>query len=453
VRLRSAPAAGSTFTIAIDLPLGQAAESRPRGAGLAVSGRTALIVDDYAVNREILEQQLAALGFTTRSAPDAAAALRILEAEHFAADVLLLDFQLPDRSGMQLLAELRRRDSSARTPAVLLSSLAVDIDPSQIAALRPIVPLGKPVRRVVLEQTLERLLSGTDPTPAVAPASAARAAAAAINLRGTRVLLVEDNIVNRQLAIEILGSFGCELAIATNGEEALFHLAMTRFDLVLMDCQMPVLDGLSATRLWRAREAERGPDRTPIVALTANALQGDRVACLEAGMDEYLTKPFSSAQLREVIIRMLKPQMSVPAAAAAPSTPAAATPSPEQAAALDAGLEPAALAAIAELDPGGKKGLVKRIVTLFVDDSARLLAELGAALEANDADAARRSTHTLKSTAANVGGLALAQAAGAAEQTLKGGELDEARSALPRLQALRSATLAALADLHQGAAA
>jgi two-component system, sensor histidine kinase and response regulator len=456
VRLRSAPGAGSTFTIALDLPLGQAVESRPRPAAAGATRRNALIVDDYAVNREILEQQLAALGFATRSAPDAATALRIVVEERFAADILLLDFQLPDRSGLQLLAELRSRDAAARPPAVLLSSLAVDVDPAQIAALRPMVPLCKPVRRSVLEQTLERLLSGSDAAPTVAPGAAASSAAASINLRGTRVLLVEDNIVNRQLALEILGSFGCELAIATNGEEALFHLAMARFDLVLMDCQMPVLDGLSATRLWRAREVERGQERTPIIALTANALQGDRVACLDAGMDEYLTKPFSTAQLREVMIRMLKPEISGAAVVAAQSTTpatATATATPAPAALLDADLEPAALAAIAELDPGGKKGLVKRIVTLFVDDSARLLAELGAALEAGDVDAARRSTHTLKSTAANVGASALAQTAAAAEQSLKGGELADARDALPRLQALRAATLAALADLQPGAAA
>jgi two-component system sensor histidine kinase/response regulator len=454
VRLRSVPGAGSTFTIAVELLLGSSSQVPASSAALALAGRSALIVDDYPINREILEQQLGTMGLVTRSAPDAATALQRVDAGSFAPDALLLDFQLPDRNGLQLLAELRRRPGIAQTPAILLSSLAVDIDPAQLAALRPIVSLSKPVRRAVLEQKLGQLFSGADPVASPAPDATPAAASAPVGLRGTSVLLVEDNAVNRQLAIEILGSFGCELAIATNGEEALFHLSMARFDLVLMDCQMPVLDGLSATRLWRLREAERGAGRTPIVALTANALQGDRAACLDAGMDEYLTKPFSNAQLREVMIRMLKPETSGAAVVAAQSTtPTVATPAPGPGALLDAGLEPAALASIAELDPGGKKGLVKRIVTLFVDDSARLLDELGAALEAGDADAARRSTHTLKSTAANVGASALAQAAAAAEHSLKGGELADARAAVPRLQALRAATLAALADLQPGAAA
>ena len=452
VRLRSAPGAGSTFTVAVELPLGRAAPTLPRNPAAPALRRSALIVDDYAVNREILEQQLAALGFATRSAPDAATALRIVAEERFPADVLLLDFQLPDRSGLQLLTELRRHDATASTPAVLLSSLAVDVHPEQIDALRPMVPLCKPVRRSLLERTLEQLLRGSDPMPSVAPGTAAQSAAPSVELRGTRVLLVEDNIVNRQLAIEILGSFGCELAIATNGEEALFHLAMARFDLVLMDCQMPVLDGLSATRLWRAREAQSSADRTPIVALTANALQGDRIACLDAGMDEYLTKPFSSAQLREVMIRMLKPETSGAATTAAQATPAAAS-LHEQTPPLDPGLEAAALAAIAELDPGGQKGLVQRIVALFVDDSARLLAEFAGALDGGDTDSARRSAHTLKSTAANVGGTALAQAAAAAEHALKEGDLAAAHASLPRLQALRDATLAALAATQPGVAA
>jgi HPt (histidine-containing phosphotransfer) domain-containing protein len=158
------------------------------------------------------------------------------------------------------------------------------------------------------------------------------------------------------------------------------------------------------------------------------------------------------------MIRMLKPHSSGAVATTA-ATPLAASDAPPAAAAapIDASLavtvDAAALAQIAELDPGGATGLVRRIVTLFVDDSARLIAELAAALEAGDTDAARRSVHTLKSTAANVGGTTLAQAAAAAEQGLKSGDLAAARAALPQLQALREATLAQLAPERPGVAA
>jgi HPt (histidine-containing phosphotransfer) domain-containing protein len=179
-------------------------------------------------------------------------------------------------------------------------------------------------------------------------------------------------------------------------------------------------------------------------------------------MDDYLTKPFSIAQLREVIIRMLKPHSSsgLASAAVATATGPAETVGATAAPAAVAGEAPlavtvdaAALAQIAELDPGGKKGLVKRIVTLFIDDSARLVAELATALESGDADAARRSVHTLKSTAANIGGTTLAHAAAAAEQGLKSGDVAAARAALPQLQALREATLAQLAQQQPGVAA
>jgi two-component system, sensor histidine kinase and response regulator len=458
VRLRSTPGIGSTFTLAVPLPRGSAPSASESTSVAVTAGRRVLIVDDYAVNREILERQMAGLGFDARTAADAGGAQRIVADEGFQPDALLIDYQLPDRNGLQLLGSLRRRHGAARAPAVLLSSLAMDIDPDELQALQPVAMLAKPVRRTVLEQTLDALLSGKPVGGAVDTRKADEVDAAAVELRGTQVLLVEDNLVNRQLAIEILGSLGCELAIATNGEEALFHLAMTRFDLVLMDCQMPILDGLTATRLWRVREAERGSRRTPIVALTANALQGDRAACLEAGMDDYLTKPFSIAQLREVMIRMLKPHRSGAVATTA-AAPLAASDAPPAAAAapiaasLAVTVDAAALAQIAELDPGGATGLVRRIVTLFVDDSARLVAELAAALEAGDTDAARRSVHTLKSTAANVGGTTLAQAAAAAEQGLKSGDLAAARAALPQLQALREATLAQLAPEQPGVAA
>ena len=149
---------------------------------------------------------------------------------------------------------------------------------------------------------------------------------------------------------------------------------------------------------------------------------------------------------------MLKPESSVAASAAAPEAPAASQMAGTTETA-SAALDSAALAAIAELDPGGQKGLVRRSVALFVDDSTRLLAEFAGALEGGDADSARRSVHTLKSTAANVGGTALAQAAAAAEQALKDGDVMAARASLSRLQGLRDATLAALAAERPGVAA
>jgi signal transduction histidine kinase/DNA-binding response OmpR family regulator len=446
VRLRSELGAGSTFTLAVPLARGGATAPRPRVAAPIRAGLHVLIVDDYQTNRDILEQQIGALGLATRSAADATTALRMVEVDGFRPDLLVLDYQLPDRDGLQLLAELRQRAHCAQVPALLLSSLAMEIDAEAAASLQPLAPLSKPVRHAMLERTIAELLNGTylsGPTRR----SVRRAVDVAVaDLRGTRVLVVEDNLVNRQLATEMLCSLGCELTTATNGEEALSQLSVARFDLVLMDCQMPVLDGVAATRLWRSREAERGAIRTPIVALTANAMQGDRIACIEAGMDEYLAKPFSTAQLRAVMLRVLKPASAL---VAAPTASFGGAPESSSMATLD----PTALNSIAELDPGGQKGLVKRITALFVEDSARLLEALATALDAGDVEVARRSAHTLKSTAANVGGMALAQTAAATEQSIQQGDLAGAREALARLRALRETVVAELANLTRAVAA
>ncbi len=303
-------------------------------------------------------------------------------------------------------------------------------------------------------------------------------------LESTRVLLVEDNLINQDLATELLATIGCTTTIAGNGAEALEQLSATRFDVVLMDCQMPVMDGLSATRSWRACEREAGVPRTPIVALTANAMQGDREACLEAGMDDYLSKPFNARQLRELLPKLVQGSrvLETSAAAASPSMPALvpvpvpllvpqATVAPRvpvaqplpiaqplplaagEAVAMDSPdaewpvFEPDSLSAISALDPDGSRGLVTRIVALFVQDSARQIGLLEAALRAGDTTAAERCLHSLKSSAGNVGGVALSRTAALAELRAHEEDLDAVAAMLGRLRSLRQQTVTDLAPL------
>ena len=210
-----------------------------------------------------------------------------------------------------------------------------------------------------------------------------------------RVLLVEDHPVNRQLACAMLEEMGLTVAVANDGREALRALEHATFDSVLMDCQMPEMDGFAATAAIRDAERRQNAPRLPIIALTANAIQDDRNRCLAAGMDDYLSKPFTQAQLRATLARWLP--------VAAPQTTPPPETAPEANLIADEALNPAALAAIRRLDPNGKKGLVAKVIRSYLDDAPPRLASMHAALRDHDAKTLRKAAHAMKSASANLG--------------------------------------------------
>ena len=251
-------------------------------------------------------------------------------------------------------------------------------------------------------------------------------------LPDTRLLLVEDNPVNLAVGEKLLSVLGYRCEIATNGQIALEKMASGAYDLVLMDCQMPVLDGYSATREWRDHEVlQQSPVRLPIVAMTANAMAGDRQRCLDAGMDDYLSKPVSREQLHNCLQRWLPGRASFPSRDTPEALPAVVTPlhptsNPSPA------LAPANNApALPVLDTQVLDELVQiagnetaRIVGLFLEDAPRLIARLENAATGPDMDAMRDAAHTLKSSSANVGALALSTAAKRVELGARAQKLD-----------------------------
>jgi CheY-like chemotaxis protein len=244
------------------------------------------------------------------------------------------------------------------------------------------------------------------------------------------VLLVEDNIVNRTLALEMLRRLGCDAMHAGNGVEALDALEKHDFDVVLMDCQMPVMDGFIATRKLRERELlKKKEEPTRVVALTANALAGDRDACLAAGMNDYLAKPFTLAQLRNLLL---------------PS-------SVSRSAANKATLDNSALDAVRQLDPDGSDRLLSRLIALYRDASSQLLADIDNGLKAGDAEAIARAAHTLKSSSANLGATNVAAIARQIETAARGGEIAGLVSAVTRLKAQRTVALSELEALDNAA--
>ncbi len=261
-------------------------------------GRHALVVDDSASNREILRQQLAASGMAVHSAASVAEAQAILRSAVNLFDVAILDVDMPGIGGLDLAGQIRADRRFDPMRLVMMSSIGHDLSRERLARLDVGAWLTKPVGQAQLYAALARALEGAqiDSREALGPAACAQ------RFCGT-VLLAEDNDVNRLVATSMLESLGLQVDVAASGTEALQATARARYDIVLMDCQMPEMDGFDATAAIRAREG--GADRCVIVALTAHAMDGDRERCLAVGMDDYLSKPFAREDLARLLSRWL----------------------------------------------------------------------------------------------------------------------------------------------------
>ena len=298
----SAQGNGTTFWFNIVL---ESLPSQEEPESSDLSGAKVLIVDDNATNREILVAQLSSWDVDVSQAASGREALEAID-QNLRPDVVLLDLKMPEMNGLETAAEIRRRDGNSSPKIVLLSSLSGQLDQSEREKLRIESTLTKPVRQRLLHGCLAGLLSTATPareTSASSPQDPGQDAAPL----DARVLLVEDNKVNQEVAKAMLKMLGCKTTSVLNGKEALELIIdqQKRFDLVLMDCQMPEMDGFTATRAIRDYEASSGGEAHPIIALTANALTGDRERCIEAGMDDYLSKPFTMPALRDIMVSQL----------------------------------------------------------------------------------------------------------------------------------------------------
>ena len=294
---------GSNFHFTVDFDLGETAERPAAGAAVLarLGGLRMLVVDDNRVNRLLLQRTLGALNVQVVEAISGVAALAELSSASLAGrrfDLILMDAQMPEMDGFSTAKAVQQLTAHAQTPMIMLSSagLSGDVRRSQECGFSAY--LSKPFTREELLQSLARVLSAT-----AQPKAVVVAVPELLNpQQSLDVLLVEDHPVNQKLASKLLNRWGHRVTVAGNGQLALDMLATRRFDLVLMDMMMPVLDGLEATQ--RFRVAEQGP-RTPIIAMTANAMQGDRETCLAAGMDDYLSKPIEIAEFQRIVQRYL----------------------------------------------------------------------------------------------------------------------------------------------------
>ena len=432
---------GSTFWFTI---AARHAESAPARApafdhGLVI-GRRALLVDDNATNLRVLARQLAQWGMTTESAADGAAALeRLRSADPVPAfDCAILDMQMPAMDGLMLAAEIRRTPAGRVLPMILLSSitLARGDDQQGLFSAR----LMKPVRQSPLFDAIAGLFSGTPGPPGHSDTPTARRLAEAMPLK---LLVADDNAVNRKVAALVIGRSGYAIDSANDGRETVAMVARAAtagrpYDIVFMDVHMPGMDGLEATQ---AIVAAHGAARPRIVAMTANAMQGDREACLAAGMDDYLTKPLEFRAVEAALGRWgayahagaRPPEPAPPGGPAAPAHAGEMT------------MDWARLDEFREYDDD-QGSLVNEMIALFLRDGAPRVTEICRALEEADADALAKTAHALKGGASNLGATRVAALCKAIEDAARANELAKAAGAVAALPAAFEATRAALAS-------
>jgi len=410
IEVQSSPGIGSRFIFS--MPLAPAASGDAVAAGLELAQMPALrvlVVEDHETNRTVLDNMLGAWGMQVVLAEDGRRALDILSGASSIDprfDLALVDMNMPRLDGMGLALALQAQGPGRRSAGmkmILLSSVSSpdDARAAQRAGYDRFV--AKPVRKAELRQ-------------AILGISSARGDASRLTPRlNALILVIEDNAVNQEVIGQMLRSLGCQVQVCASALDGLRALCEKRYDLVLMDIQMPGMDGVEALNWFRRSRSGRfdflTPPDTPVIAVTANALGGDEERFLELGFDDYLSKPFRQSQLLAMLAKRLRPAAPVdsegPAGAGRAIPPAVATPAPAAAAATDGVLDALALDRLRELDPSGENQLLERVMKAFENSLERLLPQLQDAQASHDLTGIRHVVHTLKSSSASIGALKL----------------------------------------------
>ncbi|MEP6503976.1 MAG: response regulator, partial [Betaproteobacteria bacterium] len=393
----STPGRGSCFqfSLSFELQPGPVANLSLRRDGL--QGSRVLIVDDNACARDVLSNMGIALGLDADTAVDGEDALRrvaLADAGDRPYDLVLLDWKMPALDGVECAHRLARRPHQRHpTPTVLMLTAFSREDVQKRLDQRRVAVgalLIKPVTPSTLFEACSKALGLAVPRSTRSLQREMAMHGHQASLRGARILLVEDNAINREIASTLLGNAGIAVTVAVDGKEALDVLAAQRFDGVLMDCQMPVMDGYAATRALRGEPRWRD---LPVIAMTANAMVGDREKVLAAGMNDHIAKPVKVDEMFATLARWIKP------GAAEPGARAAAAPGRDPLAAMAGVDSRAGVAAMM-----GDDALYRHLLRMFRDREAGFAERFRAARSAGDRDTALRMAHDLKSVS---GALAL----------------------------------------------
>jgi two-component system, sensor histidine kinase and response regulator len=431
--LESEVGRGSQFHFTIQLqvvpkaPSFEATVPADRLRGLRV-----LVVDDNHTNRRILQENLKCWGVRSKQAEGGEQALAELVSaqqagEHY--QILLTDMHMPKMDGFTLVEEIRRRAGLDTMAIIMLTSAGHRGDAERCRSLGITSYLCKPIRRAeLLAKILEGLAQNSTVSNSLLPTAAKPDALGA----GLKILLAEDNHVNQLVATRILEKMGHTVTVASNGAEALSILAGVSFDLVLMDIQMPQMDGLTTTKNIRIREAKTHC-HLPIIAMTAHAMKGDRELCLEAGMDGYVSKPISTREL-ELAIAHVTQGLGTDVKRVGAKEPLEGST-----------IEPTALNVDQILDRlGGDERLLHDVIRIFIDDAPKHLDTFRSALGQRDAEALEKIAHSMKGELGYLGISELSQKARELEELGRKHDLERASRIFPSFEAEVSAIVAAM---------
>ncbi|MFZ2854015.1 MAG: response regulator [Rhodocyclaceae bacterium] len=418
IGVTSTPGSGSTFWFVLPFtePAVQPVQAELPPADLV--GKRILLVDDNPTNLKLIGMLLDRWQSVSLTAPSGDAALQLLAQEAAAGravDAAIIDMHMPDMDGETLGKRIKAHPDHTHLPLMLLTSVAMRGDGERLLEAGFAAYLPKPVRSDLLERALHTLFGDAHSEP--------RQLITSHRLKESkhhgRVLLVEDNATNQKLALVLLQRQGHRVDVANNGQEALAALARCDYDLVLMDCRMPVMDGFTATRAIRDGEAGVEKRNIPIVAMTADAMEGDHERVLAAGMSDYLTKPIDATMLEETIRRWLGVRGVV-------GEMAAALP-PTQACVFD----PAAMIEQLDGDLDLAIGILPEIIQGLLVETRTLLK----ALDDGDLTVVSRALHTAKGLAGSASSPSTVQLAKVLEQAARSGNLDEIREKFPLWEA------------------
>ena len=429
VGVESVDAQGSEFWFTVRLDRQATRESLPSSQIEALRGVRVLFVDDNATCREALSARASAPGMRAAACPDGASALGVLYAAATQRDpfrIAVIDGKMPGMDGRALARAVQSDPALAGTRVVLMTAVGLQDGPKQQEEPESTRSVTKPIRQQGFFALLSDALQTGFDGKAMAPRAASREPLRALP-KSARILLAEDNLTNQEVARGILKKLGLHADVVANGEEALAALETLPYDLVLMDVNMPVMDGLEATRRIRGPGSNVLNPQIPVIAITANAMKGDKEICLTVGMNDYIAKPVSPPVLAAALVKWL------PLASAAPRNHLSNNPrnrargrqAPPSFPVFDT---QGMLAQLMHDD-----GLVRAVLTVFLKDMPTQIDALKGHLDADDVASGGRVAHTLKGAAANVHGNALSEAARALEAAGMAGDLRSARSLLNNL--------------------
>jgi CheY-like chemotaxis protein len=375
-----------------------------------LEGLKVLVTDDNPMAREILTETMRSFGFEVGEAADGEDALAQLHAARQDGrpfDLVLMDWKMPGMDGIETSRRIRATAELAELPIVMVTAFGREHQSEEGEAAGINAFLTKPVQQSVLFDTLMQVLSQGSSEIGAPRTMVTKKSVRPVGLEGAHLLLAEDNVINQEVAVGILSAEGITVDVANNGVEAVDMVGRKSYDAVLMDMQMPEMDGYDAAR--RIREDDSLAD-LPIIAMTAHAMEGDREKCLNAGMNDYVTKPIDPKQLFEVLGNWVEVESPPDSSEHAATEPAAQPALPEL-----PGFDTAA--ALARL--GGNEPLYRKLLTDLARGHRDDCDKIREAIAAGDLEAARRIAHTLKGVAGNLSAQALQQAAAEAESMLR----------------------------------